>query len=339
MPNDRLDLQLVMMERNADSFDNWNTCPLWSPNADGGYWLDQDVGPQMLQKGLDLAKPIFSIYKGFPLTYLSPEFANPKDVGPASLMFPNGFFVIRHAAFEFGFAPGESSLPSLNDPMADVGWGPGVGQWPEGPYDESLEALGDMQPTGKGTFPLNRGVNSLIKSLRDAGIGPNGTTRDDPNGVMTYHHVYAECGSAWPSLMVGRVEEAMHFWGKLLKYVGEDRIVWGTDCLWFGSPQPIIQAFRSFEISQEFQEKFGYPALTQERKEKILGRNSALLQRIVTSRIDPLVRCHVEYVGNEFLQRKRDLDAEFGARRDMIRNVSGPRTRRELLRRAIRRSV
>ena len=273
MPNDRMDLQLAMMERNAGTYDNWKTYPPWSPNADSGYWLDQDVGPQMIQKGLDLNSPIFCIHKGFPLNGFSPTYTNPKDVGPAAVMFPNAYFVIYHSAFEHGLAAGESTQPSLDDPMADVGWGPGVGQWPEGPYDESLESLGDNQPTDKGTYPLNRGVNSLIKSLRDAGIGPNGTRLDGRPAPPT--NVYAECGGVWPNLMTGRVEEAMHYWGKLLKYIGEDRIVWGTDCLWFGCPQPVIQAFRAFEISQEFQDKYGYPALTQARKEKILGQNAA----------------------------------------------------------------
>ena len=68
--------------------------------------------------------------------------------------------------------------------------------------------------------------------------------------------------------------------GKLLKYVGEDNVVWGTDCLFYGSPQPQIQALRAFRISSEFQERFGYPELTTERKAKILGRNAARLYGI-----------------------------------------------------------
>jgi predicted TIM-barrel fold metal-dependent hydrolase len=329
MPNDRIDLQLAMMERNAGKYDNWNTCPPWSPNQDSGYWLDEGVGPQMLQKGIDLNRPIFSIYKGLPFKGFSSTHTNPKDVGPAALMFPNAYFVISHSAFDHGFAAGESSAPSLDDPQADLGWGAGVGQWPEGPYDESLEALGDDQPTDKGAYPLNRGVNSLIKSLRDAGIGPNGMPLDGKTGPLT--NVYADCSWAWASLMTGRVEEAMHYWGKLMKHVGEDRLLWGTDCLWFGCPQPLIQTFRAFEISQEFQDKYGYPALTQSRKEKILGWNAARLQNVVTTRIDPIVDCHRTFVGNDFMKRKRDLDTEFGVRRDMIRNVPGPRTRRAFL--------
>jgi hypothetical protein len=56
--------------------------------------------------------------------------------------------------------------------------------------------------------------------------------------------------------------------------------VWGTDCLFYGSPQPQIQAFRAFRISEEFQERYGYPALTKELKAKVLGLNAARLYDI-----------------------------------------------------------
>ena len=36
-----------------------------------------------------------------------------------------------------------------------------------------------------------------------------------------------------------------------------------------------IQAFRSFQISEQFQERYGYPKLTKEIKEKVLGLNGA----------------------------------------------------------------
>jgi predicted TIM-barrel fold metal-dependent hydrolase len=320
MPNDRIDIQLAMMERNAGTYDNWKTYPPWAPQRDGGYWLDQGVGPMMIQKGLDLNSPIFCIHKGFPLSGFSPTYTNPKDVGPAATMFPAAYFVIYHSAFEHGLAAGDSTMADVSNPMADVGWGPGVGKYPEGPYDED-----DMEVQKQ--YPLDRGVNSLIKSLRDNNIGPNGTRLDGSAGPKT--RVYAECGGVWPNLMTGRAEEAMHYWGKLLKHIGEDRIVWGTDCLWFGCPQPVIQAFRAFEISQEFQDKYGYPALTKQRKEKILGQNAARLQN-VRNGID-IHGCHSDYVGQAFLQLRREVDEEFGPRRDMMQVVAGPRTRREFL--------
>jgi uncharacterized protein len=54
-------------------------------------------------------------------------------------------------------------------------------------------------------------------------------------------------------------------------------VLWGTDCLFYGSPQPLIQALRTFQISEELRERHGYPKLTREVKAKILGLNGAAL--------------------------------------------------------------
>lgn len=87
-------------------------------------------------------------------------------------------------------------------------------------------------------------------------------------------NVYAELGSCWRHYM-SKPDQAAHLLGKLLKYMGDERICWGTDALWYGSPQDQIQAFRSFQISPEFQEKYGYPALTSKMRANILGLNAA----------------------------------------------------------------
>ncbi|MCZ6712958.1 MAG: amidohydrolase family protein [Deltaproteobacteria bacterium] len=106
------------------------------------------------------------------------------------------------------------------------------------------------------------GTNSLIRSLHENGIPPN-------------RNVYAELGTTWREVMRDPTQAA-HVLGKLLKYVGEDRVLWGTDSIWYGSPQDQIQAFRSFEISEAFQQRYGYPALTPELKAKVLGLNAAV---------------------------------------------------------------
>ena len=46
-------------------------------------------------------------------------------------------------------------------------------------------------------------------------------------------------------------------------------MLWGTDSIFYGSPQDQIQAFRAFQISDEFQERFGYPAL--DRRDQAQG--------------------------------------------------------------------
>ena len=86
--------------------------------------------------------------------------------------------------------------------------------------------------------------------------------------------MYAELGSTW-YLLMRRPREAAHVLGKLLLAVGEDNVLWGTDSIWYGSPQPLIDAFRAFRIPEELCEQYGYPRLTDRVKEKVLGANAA----------------------------------------------------------------
>ncbi len=106
-----------------------------------------------------------------------------------------------------------------------------------------------------------RGIGSLVKSLIDNGIAPNS-------------NVYAELGSTWRFLMRDPTAAA-HALGKLLRHVGEDRVLWGTDSIWYGSPQDQLQAFRSFAIDDRLSERHGYPPLTPQLKAKILGLSGA----------------------------------------------------------------
>jgi predicted TIM-barrel fold metal-dependent hydrolase len=121
----------------------------------------------------------------------------------------------------------------------------------EGPYEGP-----DADPA-----MADKGVNDLLNALRDNDIPQNG-------------NVWAELGGVWGAL-IAYPEQAQHVIGKLLKYVGERRVLWGTDAIWGGTPQPLIEAFRAFEISPAFQDKYGYPALTPEIKARILGLNAA----------------------------------------------------------------
>jgi predicted TIM-barrel fold metal-dependent hydrolase len=109
----------------------------------------------------------------------------------------------------------------------------------------------------------DHGVDRLITSMAASGIGAG-------------ENVYGELGSTWRFVM-SKPTEAAHVIGKLLKHVGPDNILWGTDSIWYGSPQDQIESFRAFTISDEFQERYGYPALTPEVKAKIFGLNAAKL--------------------------------------------------------------
>src|ERR1700730_13423799 len=107
----------------------------------------------------------------------------------------------------------------------------------------------------------DQGINRLISTVKDNGIGPGG-------------NVYAELGTTWYCL-VKRPVEAAHVLGKLLLAFGEDNILWGTDAIWYGPSQPVIDAFRAFRIPAELSERYGYPQVTPEIKGKILSTNAA----------------------------------------------------------------
>ena len=90
-------------------------------------------------------------------------------------------------------------------------------------------------------------------------------------------NIRAELGTTFASAVVIFPELAAHILGQLLKGLGPDRILWGTDSMWYGSPQWQIEAFWRFQIPEEMQERFGYPKLDHHSKLKILGLNSAKL--------------------------------------------------------------
>jgi hypothetical protein len=152
-----------------------------------------------------------------------------------------------------------------------------------------------------------RGVDTLIESLLENGVGPNG-------------NVYAEIGSSWRFLMRAP-EDAAHFLGKLLKYVGEERVLWGTDSIWYGSPQDQIQAFRAFQIAEELQEKHGYPALTPKLKAKVFGLNGAAVYGLELDDVK-------KHAAGDRIERLRD---RYRPLREPSFLTYGPRTRRQFL--------
>jgi uncharacterized protein len=95
--------------------------------------------------------------------------------------------------------------------------------------------------------------------------------------VKDIPNCYAEIGTTWASSVVSFPTIAAHILGQLMKFMGEDRIVFGSDSVWYGSPQWQIEALWRFQIPEELRKKYGYPELTEAAKRKILGLNSAKL--------------------------------------------------------------
>jgi predicted TIM-barrel fold metal-dependent hydrolase len=100
-------------------------------------------------------------------------------------------------------------------------------------------------------------VDCFIKSLRENNWD---ATRFVPHGLEhgNVPNVYAEIGSTMQSVL-GDPDQAAHLLGKLITYVGPRRIAWGTDSLWFGSPQPIIAGLRALHLTKRAREFYNLP--------------------------------------------------------------------------------
>ncbi|HTP46617.1 MAG TPA: amidohydrolase family protein [Casimicrobiaceae bacterium] len=180
------------------------------------------------------------------------------------------------------------SFPDVNFLIYHSGFVPGA---PEGPYDPQR----------------SDGIDALITSLQENNVRPGA-------------NVYAELGSTWRFLMRDP-DSAAHALGKLLKYVGPDNVLWGTDSIWYGSPQDQIQAFRTFQISAEFAAKHGYPRITPTLRAKVFGRNALRVYKIP----EDVLKKHL---AADKVTRERLAYAE---RADPAFLTYGPKTRREFL--------
>ncbi|MEX0978758.1 MAG: amidohydrolase family protein, partial [Pirellulales bacterium] len=56
------------------------------------------------------------------------------------------------------------------------------------------------------------------------------------------NNVYPEIGSSFGLLAIENPEMCQHLIGRNCKMYGSDHVIWGTDCLWWGSPQWPIDA-------------------------------------------------------------------------------------------------
>jgi hypothetical protein len=90
-------------------------------------------------------------------------------------------------------------------------------------------------------------------------------------------NVYMELGSTFGQLATTNPTACAHLLGQIVDAFGADRVLWGTDSIWYGTPQWQIEAFRRFEIPQALIDAHGYPPLTRPVKEQIFGLNAARL--------------------------------------------------------------
>lgn len=122
--------------------------------------------------------------------------------------------------------------------------------------------------------------------------------------LVRYPNVWAnlEVTSALAVLFKRRFAEAM---GSLMSSGAFDRIIFATGaCL--VHPQPVIDAFHAFKMPTDLTEGFGFPPMTPEILDGVMGGNFARLHGIDI----PTVKEKI--AGDEFAKRRQDLGSRPG---------------------------
>ena len=100
-------------------------------------------------------------------------------------------------------------------------------------------------------------------------------------------NVYAELGSVFAVTAISNPRYCAGILGTLIKGLGHERVLWGTDSVWYGSPQWQIEALRRLEIPEDLRRKFGFEELGPADgpvKKAILGGNAARLYGVTAGR-------------------------------------------------------
>jgi len=336
--------EFAHMERAAhkhgDILRAWKVYTPWGdvPYA-SGWFLDDRVGRQFVEKVIEVGNRFgvpktICCHKGFALPTFDQRSASPRDVGPVAhdywdLKKNDGITII---VYHSGYTGG---LTSSLSPQGET-----VGAYPGDSWDDR-----------------KLGTDSFVKSLRKKGWsarhfalgGHPGTPGTAGDGDATVHanvpNVYAEIGAVWASVYHDPIQ-ATHLLGKLIYYVGPKRVVWGTDSLWFGSPQTVISAMRTFQMGKEIAENVYHlphgldgwvedpsqpaPNAASTIRNAILGRNAAVPYRINPEATLHSISCDkVQEIRDGYLVNPLTPDPRHRA---PLRSnaIPGYRTRREL---------
>jgi hypothetical protein len=221
--------EFELMERNLlehpGKIRGWKTYPAWGdvPYASGWYF-DDPLGFKFIEQVRALSDKYdvprtIATHKGFALPAFDQRAASPRDIGPAARAYPDVNFIVYHSGYD-------------SEPQREY------------PGDDQVNSA-------------DRGVDCFVKSLRENSWDASEFV---PAGLQHGNspNVYAEIGSTWRSTM-RNADQASHLLGKLITHVGPRRVVWGTDSLWFGSPQSEIVALRAFNFTDETRQMYNLP--------------------------------------------------------------------------------
>jgi len=120
------------------------------------------------------------------------------------------------------------------------------------------------------------------------------------------NNIYMEMGSTFALMVSASPLLASYVMGMIIDAFGADHVLWGTDSLWWGSPQWQIEAFRRLEMPDELTKRFGWKPLTDDVKRQIFGMNAAKVYGV-----DPAAKRNP--VPADYVEKLRKLYKQSGA--------------------------
>jgi len=258
-------------------------------------WLDK------VDEAIEVYKP--DSWKGYTVgDNTHKELANhPYRLDDEKLMYP--FYEkavksgIKNVCIHKGlFAPAvEEKFPRLR-PYADVNdVGKAAKDWPQLNfliYHSAYRWIGAAPAEGMAEFDKT-GRSSWTSDLAEI---------PEKYGVT---NVYGDLGQlfAWTTVAEPRLAAALM--GTLVKGLGADHVLWGTDAVWTGAPQWQIEGLRRLEIPEDMQQKYGFQALGPAdgpTKTAVFGGNTARLynfdKHAGIARTDHFAELKVDYLNN-----------------------------------------
>jgi len=237
----------------------------YKPDAWKGYTIsfaakvDQDPDSLMRRWRMDDEQVAYPTYE-----IISNSQAKLRDTKPG----------IGNICVHKGLAPNEEATPEIGHP-SDIP--KAATDWPNLNFIIYHSCI-------RPRFFYHESLQEIESGALRGGVPDISWTTEFAQLVADFPNVYAEIGTTWASTVITFPTVAAHILGQLLKFLGEDRVVFGSDSVWYGSPQWQIEALWRFEIPEEMREQYGYPELTETAKRKILGLNSARLYQLSSTR-------------------------------------------------------
>ncbi|HWP66922.1 MAG TPA: amidohydrolase family protein [Candidatus Limnocylindria bacterium] len=270
----------------------------------GNYRLDDEaIAYPMYEEMQRLGLSLLNCHKGLPAQFAvgSAESVRTIDLPKAVRDWPTLKFCAYHSGY---FEQIDDTSNPLRHPLGKFG------------ITEFIEVVQGMPKKDRKRVYAEIGSTFAITLIQDGG---------------------ATCGNGPPP--TGPLNAA-HFIGQLLKTLGPKNILWGTDSIWWGSPQWLIDAFKVLQIPAELQQQFGYPALGKKEKKLIFGLNAAKLYGVKKKARKNLCSIPEDAVGSpsgafvdpddRIAALQRAVGGPYATRR---LHVYGPQTRRDFIKR------